>query len=91
MSETMSYCYECSNCFLEQFLLQYCINILLLEGNHCIPSCVTERGIQQFVVNILFSRSNGHFEIVKILVEDYKCEVNAEDNGGETPLHKACW
>ena len=34
--------------------------------------------------------SNGHLPVVKYLVENKLCDVNAKTNGGNTPLSLAC-
>ncbi len=30
--------------------------------------------------------ANGHFDIVKILLSHPKCEINSQNNSGNTPL-----
>ena len=60
----------------------------LKVSSYTTPSCITEREIA--VVNILFSCSNGHLEVVKMLIEDHHCDMNPQTGGGDTPLHYAC-
>ena len=63
----------------------------LKVSHYTLPSCITEREVTSLIiVNILFSCSNGHLEVVKMLVEDYHCGVNTTDDDGYTPLHEAC-
>jgi len=42
------------------------------------------------VVNILFSCRNGHLEVVKMLIEDHHCDMYAQNDIGDTPIHEAC-
>jgi len=37
-----------------------------------------------------FSRSEGHEEVIKVLIDKYKCNHQCTTNRGQTPLHYAC-
>ena len=32
--------------------------------------------------------ANGHLDIVKVLVEKFKCDMNMQNSSGNTPLRK---
>ena len=39
---------------------------------------------------LLFSCSEGHLDLVRLLLEEFKVNPECADKGGLTPLHTAC-
>mmetsp|Transcript_9641 Transcript_9641/g.13092 ORF Transcript_9641/g.13092 Transcript_9641/m.13092 type:complete len:207 (-) Transcript_9641:228-848(-) len=52
------------------------------------PQTINKADAQNGNTAIHIASQNGHIDLVKLLIS-YKCNVNAQNKGGQTPLHMA--
>ena len=61
---------------------------ILVTRKNCSAACIS-KGIYGKTV-LHYSCHNGWLDMTRRLVEQYHCDPESRDNGGDTPLHVAC-
>ena len=61
---------------------------ILVTGKNCSAACIS-KGIYGKTV-LHYSCHHGWLDMTRRLVEQYHCDPESKDNGGDTPLHEAC-
>ena len=61
---------------------------ILVTGKNCSAACIS-KGIYGKTV-LHYSCRHGWLDMTRRLVEQYHCDPESRDNGGDTPLHEAC-
>jgi len=54
------------------------------------PTLVDTQDITSGYTALHWAAKIGNMDLIKLLAEDYKSNVNAKTNGGYTPLHISC-
>ena len=60
----------------------------LLTGPNCSAACISKNKYGKTLLH--YSCQHGWLDVTRILVEQYHCNPESMDNGGDTPLHVAC-